>query len=76
MMIVGCYCLKPGCRRGRPLCRRTDNPRNFTCYCSNYHYPHRLGSGQCSANPRAVERMNALCYGTHALSAPHETEAA
>lgn len=59
-----CYCLKRSCRRGRPLCRRADNPRNVTCQCPAYHYPHRLGSGNCTANPRSAERMNAIVWGS------------
>ncbi len=58
-----CYCRKPGCRKGRPLCRRTDNPRNVTCNCSNYWYPHRIGSGRCQFNPAGQDRMNLLVYG-------------
>jgi hypothetical protein len=35
---------KPGCRKGRPLCRwRRASP----CTCPAYHYPHRNGSGRC-----------------------------
>jgi hypothetical protein len=60
---VGCYCKRRGCRRGRPLCRRADNPRNLTCQCCAYHYPHRLGSGRCLANPKGAERMNELAWG-------------
>lgn len=58
-----CYCKRRGCRRGRPLCRRSDNPRNSTCNCVGYHFPHRLGSGRCQANPAGAERMNRLAYG-------------
>lgn len=58
-----CYCHKPACRRGRPLCRRTDNPRNVTCNCPNLHFPHRLGSGLCVSNPKAQARMNELAWG-------------
>ncbi len=58
-----CYCLKRGCRRARPLCRRTDNPRNVTCNCHSMHYPHRIGSGVCLYNTKGAERMNALAYG-------------
>lgn len=58
-----CYCKKRGCRRGRPLCRRTDSQRNLTCQCCAYHYPHRLGSGRCLANPKGAERMNELAWG-------------
>ncbi len=59
-----CYCKKKGCRPGRPLCRRVDaRKRNATCYCTNYHYPHRAGSGLCIENPKGQERMNELCYG-------------
>lgn len=50
-------CFKPACRKARPLCRRKDNPRNDTCNCGNYPYPHRLGSGRCQAHPKAAERM-------------------
>jgi hypothetical protein len=45
------------------MCRRTDNPRNETCNCANYWYPHRIGSGQCQYNAKGQERMNALAYG-------------
>lgn len=48
-----CYCRKPACRLGRPLCRRTDNPRNITCNCGSY----------CLANPKGAERMNQLAWG-------------
>ena len=58
-----CYCLKRACRRGRRLCRATDNRRNVTCFCANYHYPHRIGSGLCQFNPKGAERMNALAWG-------------
>lgn len=58
-----CYCLKRGCRRGRRLCRATDNPRNATCNCASMHYPHRIGSGTCQYHPNGLERMNSLAYG-------------
>jgi hypothetical protein len=61
-----CYCRKPGCRRARPLCRRTDNPRNVTCNCGSYHYPHRLGSGRCLAHLQGRDRMNELAWGPSA----------
>jgi len=50
-------CFKPKCRKARPLCRRIDNPRNYTCNCNNYPFPHRRGSGRCQENPNAAERM-------------------
>lgn len=57
MTVIGCYCKRPECRPGRPLCRRTDNPRNVTCTCDHYHYPHRAGSGRCVQNPEGMARM-------------------
>ena len=56
----GCTCpdkRKRRCRRGRPLCRRQDNPRNLTCTCSAYWYPHRVGSGQCLSHPDSEKRQ-------------------
>lgn len=50
-------CRKPACRKARPLCRRADNARNGQCNCGNYHFPHRVGSGRCQANPSATARM-------------------
>jgi hypothetical protein len=64
--IRGCTCHKRACTRGRPLCRRTDSPRNVTCNCGNYPYPHRLGSGRCQAHPEGQARMNELAYGPEA----------
>jgi len=58
-----CSCGRKGCRRARPLCRRRDNPRNKTCTCGNYHFPHRTGSGLCANTERGASRMNALVYG-------------
>jgi hypothetical protein len=49
-------CLKPGkCRKHRPACRHCRRP--FLCGCSNYHFPHRYGSGLCYHNPLSGERM-------------------
>lgn len=50
-------CRKPECTRARPLCRRKDNPRNLQCSCSNYPFPHRIGSGRCQENAKGHERM-------------------
>jgi len=71
--VRGCACADPyrlgskhKCTPGRPLCRRTDSKRNQTCYCGGHHFPHRLGSGTCMANPRAQERLNELVHGPEA----------
>lgn len=64
MPLRGCTCLKRNCRRGRALCRRQDNPRNLNCNCPAYHFVHRIGSGRCLSNPKGVERMNAVVYGS------------
>ena len=55
---------KPCCKgRPRPRCGRTDSPRNMTCYCSNYHFPHRTGSGRCQFHPDGAQRMAEYVYG-------------
>lgn len=56
-------CRSVKCRRGRPCAKRKDNPRNATCYCTNYHFPHRTGSGRCESNSAGIARMNELVYG-------------
>jgi hypothetical protein len=55
--MITCRCKKRGCRRGRPLCRRKDNPRNVTCTCDHYDYPHRMGAGRCVQHPEGMQRM-------------------
>ncbi len=47
---------KKGCRKDRPLCRwarKAYAGKKFgapgPCYCSAYHFPHRLGAGDCVA---------------------------
>jgi hypothetical protein len=47
---------KKGCRKDRPLCRwarKAYAAKKFgapgPCYCSAYHFPHRLGAGDCAA---------------------------
>ena len=69
--IRGCTCTDPDrlggkhkCTPGRPRCRRADSKRNRTCLCGGYHYPHREGSAQCSANPSHAQRLNALAWGS------------
>ena len=64
--VRGCTChgeRKAKCRKGRPLCRRSDVPRNVTCNCGAYHFPHRTGSGLCLDNPRSQQRLNKVLYG-------------
>lgn len=61
---VMCSCKKRGCRRARPLCRRTDSARNLTCGCPAYGWPHRVGSGLCWHGSTGQERMNALAWGS------------
>jgi len=34
--------------------------RTLTCFCATYRFPHRAGSGQCSANSRKPQD---LCDG-------------
>lgn len=47
---------KPRCRKDRPLCRWRRSAyaaKKFgsggPCYCSAYHFPHRVGAGDCTA---------------------------
>jgi hypothetical protein len=40
---------KANCHPARPLCkaRRRASAKYRTCECGAYHFPHRLGSGNC-----------------------------
>jgi len=46
------WCRKPGCRRGRPLCRkaRSATEKYRVCECGGYQFPHRRASGACQYN--------------------------
>ncbi len=49
---------KPGCRKGRPLCKARRIARWGQCECGAYPFPHRKGGGACD-----TVNMNALIYG-------------
>ena len=50
---------RPGCRKGRPLCRWR---RGAPCECGAYHYPHREGGGRCGD----IEALNTWLHGPSA----------
>jgi hypothetical protein len=66
-------CGKPHCRRARPLCRRKDNPRNLTCECGGYPFPHRVGSALCRLNPSSQARMWDALLAANSNSSAYST---